>query len=137
MNQDNQLLPMLAVSAVVLNAEGKILLIRRRKEPDQDAWQLIAGGVNGGERLVEAVKRYLREKVGITETQSIEFTGKYYDDPKRNPGNFCIPFVFKVQVANDVVVSTDREYRWFIKEEIKDLPMALDNKQTLIDLALC
>ena len=125
----------LAVAAIVIDETGNILLRKRTKEPDQGKWEYIAGYVKPGERLEDTVRRKLKEKVGITEVQSIEFTGKYYDDPNRHPGTYCIPLVFIVRVQqNNVTIAPDT--RWFSPTEARELEMALDNKQILQDLDL-
>jgi ADP-ribose pyrophosphatase YjhB (NUDIX family) len=53
-----------AVGAVVLKA-GKVLLVRRRREPSRGLWSLPGGAVRRGEGLREAVVREVREECGI------------------------------------------------------------------------
>jgi ADP-ribose pyrophosphatase YjhB (NUDIX family) len=52
----------LGVAALVLDAEGRILLVRHGYNP---GWRLPGGGVDRGEPPVEAVLRELREEVGL------------------------------------------------------------------------
>lgn len=122
----------LAVSAIVTNPEGKVLLRRRTKEPDAGKWELIAGYVQPGERLEEAVRRRLREKAGIGSVDSVEFTGHYYDDPDRHPGKHCIPLAFVVR-ASEPGGGEGNEVRWFERKELGDVEIALDNKQAIRD----
>jgi hypothetical protein len=65
--------------------------------------------------------------------QYIQFTGKYYYDPHRHPGSFCIPLLFLVKVPDDVKLNTDREFKWFTKEEINNFETTLDNKQMILE----
>lgn len=51
------------VSAVILK-DGKILLIRRVK-PDQEYFVFPGGGVDGGESLLEALSREVREELSL------------------------------------------------------------------------
>jgi ADP-ribose pyrophosphatase YjhB (NUDIX family) len=55
--------PRLRVSAL-LRREDRILLCRHEK-PGREYWLLPGGGVNGGETLVNALRRELTEELGI------------------------------------------------------------------------
>lgn len=126
---------MLAVAVVVLDGDNNILLHPRDKEPDQGKWQYVAGYVQPGERLKDTAQRKLKEKLNITELDSIEFTGKYYDDLNRHPGTYCIPLLFIARVQRENV-STPEPAQWFTPEEAAELDLALDNKKILADLQL-
>ena len=52
------------VSGLVVR-EGKVLLVRRGKEPYEGRWSLPGGGVEPGESLRDAVKREVREETGL------------------------------------------------------------------------
>lgn len=123
----------LAVAGIIINERGQVLLTWRDEEPAKRTWQVTAGFVRPGERMLEAMTRQVADKVGITKLKSIEFTGKFYDDPNRNPDRYCLPLLFKVFVANDVAINTQTKYQWFEPKEIPSLPMAFDNKQMLVD----
>lgn len=51
------------VSIVVMNPEGKILLVHKPRK--RDAWQFPQGGIEASESLEETAKRELREETGI------------------------------------------------------------------------
>lgn len=124
---------LLAVSVVVKDQKGNIYLRKRIKEPDLGKWELFASYPYVDELpLTKAVERILREKAGIMGAAVVS-TGKYYDEPKRHAGAACVPVIF-VATVNSASESESR--KWFAPTEIADLPMALDNKQTLIDLGL-
>jgi ADP-ribose pyrophosphatase YjhB (NUDIX family) len=55
--------PRIRVSAL-LRWQERILLIRHEK-PGKEYWLLPGGGVNSGESLVDALRRELREEVGV------------------------------------------------------------------------
>jgi ADP-ribose pyrophosphatase YjhB (NUDIX family) len=57
--------PIVGVGAVIVDDEGKVVLIRRRYEPLKGEWSLPGGGVEVGETLAEAVAREIREETGL------------------------------------------------------------------------
>jgi ADP-ribose pyrophosphatase YjhB (NUDIX family) len=56
--------PVCAVGAIVLH-EGKLLLVKRDREPARGRWSLPGGRVMLGESLTEAVVREVREETGV------------------------------------------------------------------------
>ena len=55
--------PRIRVSAII-RWQGRVLLCRQEK-PGKQYWLLPGGGVDGGETLMEALRRELREELGI------------------------------------------------------------------------
>lgn len=53
------------VGAVVLDASGRLLLIRRGHEPHAGLWSLPGGRVEAGETLEQAVRREVLEETGL------------------------------------------------------------------------
>ena len=64
MNVKNNLPLRVGVGAIVLNNENKVFVGKRKDNP-VNKWQMPQGGVNDGERLVDAMKRELQEETGI------------------------------------------------------------------------
>lgn len=57
--------PTLAVGAVLLDAAGRLLVVRRGHPPAAGRWSLPGGRVEPGESLTEAVAREVAEETGL------------------------------------------------------------------------
>lgn len=56
--------PYLAVSAAIMR-EGKVLVVRRARQPALNLYTLPGGAVEAGETLLDAVKREVREETKL------------------------------------------------------------------------
>ena len=54
----------IGVGAIVLNEKNRVFVGKRKDNP-VDKWQMPQGGVNEGEKLIDAMKRELEEETGI------------------------------------------------------------------------
>src|SRR5919112_966551 len=63
--------PRIRVSAI-LQWQGRVLLCRQEK-PGKEYWLLPGGGVDAGETIIEALRRELREEVGVE--ADVQFEG--------------------------------------------------------------
>lgn len=56
--------PIIGVGGVVF-IEDRVVLVKRRHEPLRGQWSLPGGAIDVGETLSEAVRRELREEIGL------------------------------------------------------------------------
>jgi 8-oxo-dGTP diphosphatase len=75
--------PLVGVGAVVFDAEGRVLLIQRGREPLKGRWTLPGGLVELGESLEAAVTREIAEETGliVVVLQHIEVVQRIYIEP--------------------------------------------------------
>lgn len=86
------------VGALIADEVGRVLLLRRR--PDDflgGLWELPSGGVEPGERLVDALCREVLEETGLTVTDVTEHAGSF--DYASRSGLRTRQFTFAVTVG--------------------------------------
>ncbi len=57
--------PIPASTAIITDGAGRILLVRRNREPGRNEWALPGGFVENGESPAEAARRELEEETGL------------------------------------------------------------------------
>jgi 8-oxo-dGTP diphosphatase len=103
--------PRIRVSAII-RWQGQVLLCRQEK-PGKQYWLLPGGGVDGGETLMEALRRELREELGIAVDAQFEGPVAIVDSiaPKDTSS--------KKHVVH-IIFSTDLSHRSLEDVETKD-----------------
>ncbi|MFQ5656277.1 MAG: NUDIX hydrolase [Candidatus Methylomirabilales bacterium] len=118
--------PVVAVGAIVVKA-GKVLLVRRGREPSQDLWSLPGGAVRLGEGLKEAVARELREECGIDVEVGdvVEVVDRIYKDRNGRVKYHYVIIDFlaswrggRLKAASDIL-----EARWVDRARLSDFPL--------------
>lgn len=123
--------PLLTVDAVVFDATGRLLLIRRKNPPFAGGYALPGGFVDIGEDVETACKRELFEETGVTGTKC-SLIG-VYSDPSRDPRfHTCsVAYIVKAkqQTANagDDAAAVEWVANW------KRLDLAFDHRRIITD----
>jgi 8-oxo-dGTP diphosphatase len=89
--------PALTTDCVVLDAIGRLLLIRRGNPPFKGHYALPGGFVDVGETVEDACRRELMEETGV-KAGRLELIG-VYSDPKRDPRGHTCSVAFLTRVA--------------------------------------
>ena len=114
--------PQLAVGAVVLS-DNKILLEKRKKEPNLGQWAIPGGSVQLGETLQEAVEREIREETGLmVKARDIVHTFEVIerDDNGRIRFHYVIIDLNADVIGGKLHPSDDAlDARWFGHDELK------------------
>ncbi len=123
--------PMVTVDIIYIN-NGKILLIKRLKEPYKEYWALPGGFVDEHEDLEQAAHRELMEETNLKAETLSQF--KTYGTPHRDPRGHCISVVFNTINNKEVkaIAGDDaKELAWFSLDDLPEL--AFDHKVIIED----
>ena len=110
----------IVVASVQIEKNGKLLLLRQWKIPNQD-WCYLAGKLETNEGLEECIRREAFEELGL-KLKKVRLTG-FQSNP--NPfGNHYITFFFKARIDfGDIEIKEpDKiiEFKWFKKTELPE-----------------
>lgn len=124
--------PLLAADGLVRDAEGRVLLIRRKNPPP--GWALPGGFVDVGEDPRDACVRELKEETGLdVEVLSL---GGFYGHPDRDPRGHTCSAVYRCRVVSGRPTGGDdaAETRWFRPDELDGTELAFDHREILAEL---
>ena len=112
--------PQFAVTAgaVVTDASGRVLLLKHRFRPGT-GWGMPGGFIEEGEQPEEALRRELREEVGLEVEQLRLFTTRAFKKPKQ------VEIVFRCQAVGnpDQLNFEIQKAAWFLLTELpEELP---------------
>ncbi|WP_088348402.1 MULTISPECIES: NUDIX hydrolase [Rhodomicrobium] len=123
--------PWLTVDCVVLDAQKRVLLIRRKNPPFEGQLALPGGFVEIGETVETACKRELMEETGI-KAGKLTLVG-VYSDPRRDPrGHSCsVAFLAHVKTARPTAGDDAADALWV--EDWRRAKLAFDHRKILKD----
>ncbi len=118
---------------VYAEAEKKVLLIKRGKDPYKGSWAFPGGRIEQKDcDILDAAKRELKEETNITDINLVHV--KTIGNSTRDPRGFCLTNVFLARIPeisiNGIKAGDDAvDYDWFA---LSDLPeMAFDHKEII------
>jgi ADP-ribose pyrophosphatase YjhB (NUDIX family) len=116
--------PILAASAAVIR-DGRVLIVRRARNPANGVYTLPGGVVEAGETLIEAVMREVREETGL-EIAPVALAGFrdmiMRDGDNRVSRHFVILSFAARWVTGDVRLNEELDdARWLLPAEIEGL----------------
>ncbi len=117
-------------SDIVLIENGKILLVKRGREPFKGMWATPGGRIEEGETAEQCAIREMKEETGL-EIEIIRLTG-IYSDPARDPRGIIAAAYLAKRTGGKLSAGDDAaETKWF---DLTDLPeLAADHKKIIED----
>jgi nucleoside triphosphatase len=128
------------VVGLVWNSEGKLLFCKMA--PDRGVfpgeWGFPGGGIEPGEKMVQALRRELREELGI-EVENIRpafFKDGTYSKLMKDGSQvetYMIFLLFHCNFSGDVLALNDEftEHRWVAEREVGELTLNQETVDTL------
>ncbi|MBN1169709.1 NUDIX hydrolase [Candidatus Micrarchaeota archaeon] len=118
---------------MVLIENGKILLIKRGREPFRGQWAVPGGRIDDFETAEQCARREMKEETGL-DIEIIKLTG-LYSDPGRDPRGI-IAAAYLVKRTGGQLQSGDdaAEAAWF---DVKDLPSLAADHKKIVEDAIC
>ena len=110
--------PVPTPSALVLDAEGRVLLARRAGEPGEGLWDLPGGFMDEGEEPLETLSRELREEAGV-EIEPDEFLGGI-PDRYGEEGSWTMNLYWTARIVSGEPEPSDdvASFEWFSPHEL-------------------
>ena len=106
--------------ALVTDGEGRLLLVRRAREPYQGTWDLPGGFLNEAEHPLEALRRELREETAL-DIEPGEFVGVWldrYGDGPEAPTTLNLYWTGHVTGGDASPGDDASELGWFAHDEL-------------------
>lgn len=124
----------LGVPAIIKNSKGEILLGKRSKNSPlyPSYWGLPGGIVDFGESLENAVKREVREELGVP-IKILRLGRPYMQFSKKECPiqSLNIPAHCKITKGIPKAKDETEDVKWFSKKEIKKMRLAYSHKEIL------
>jgi mutator protein MutT len=119
-----------SVAAIIIK-NRKVLLEKRGKIKEGNKWCLPGGHVDYGEKAEHALKREVKEELGLI-TKNIKFLG-YFDEIIPRINTHALVLVYRTNISGKVKIQKKEveNFDWFTKKEFSRLNIAFKHKEII------
>lgn len=113
--------------AVVVDAEGRLLAVLRRNEPNRGCWSIPGGRIEAGETAAEAARREVREETGLRIEIGVllAIVHQPYVDGSGRAGVLEIHDFAATAKGGEPVAGDDAlDARWLTRAQLSELPLS-------------
>ncbi len=113
----------IAVKALIINKNGKILLLREASSYDEGTnggkYQLAGGRVNLGEPFLEALKREVKEECGLeVNVGEPIYVGEWWPNIKGSPNQIIAIYFVCEALSEQVQLSEEHDdFKWIVSSD--------------------
>ncbi len=113
--------PVVAVAAIVYDAQGRVLLVERGKPPGEGRWTVPGGRLEATETLAQGVAREVREETGmVVEVGALACVVERIGDDH----HFVILDYVARAIGGELAAGSDaRAAKWVDEGELQQLPL--------------
>ena len=125
--------PLLAVRALIQDANGKVLILKRAtNDAYGDMWCLPGGKVDFGQTAEEAIVREVMEETSLECNSSVFL---FYQDglPQNTGDQHYLTLYFQCQVSGTIKLNHEStQYAWLGPNELGEYLIAFNNDEALL-----
>ncbi len=130
--------PLVGATAIITNKKKEVLLSRRKKSGlfYPGYWNLPGGLIEIGETATKALKREVKEEIGV-DIKVKKYTGRYYEKNlirnKKIYSTITLPFYAEIIRGVPKPLDETIDVKWFKPSEIRKMKLAYNHKEILKD----
>ena len=117
----------------IIIRENKLLLVKRNQEPFKGRWDLCGGYMQEGETPEEAVRREIKEELGVEVTEAThinDFPGLAQWKESLNP---IISHVFLVDFKGEIELDEENsDFAWYPLKDVNPQDVSFDSNQRIV-----
>jgi 8-oxo-dGTP diphosphatase len=124
--------PRIGVSAIIRDDAGRVLLVRRGKDPGRGLYAFPGGSLEFGETLREGAAREAREETGITVTVlDLLYLSEVMPTGDGGLHFVLLDFGCEVAAGHPMAASDADDVRWVDRSTVRDVPLTVNMADAL------